>query len=116
MYYDLYQGDKPGPYERQLTPSLTLPILPPGGEARIRYSDQAARIRVEAAALNGRPVFFQIGGPWQQPDTRCPMRRSSDAKSSPPISHVVEATDSKVAGARLPRHERVTCVIEERVP
>jgi hypothetical protein len=26
------------------------------------------KIRVEAAALNGRPVWFQIEGPWQQPE------------------------------------------------
>src|SRR5258708_33710058 len=26
------------------------------------------KIRVEAAALNGRPVLFQIEGPWLQPE------------------------------------------------
>ena len=26
------------------------------------------KIRVEAAALHGRPVFFQIGGPWEEPE------------------------------------------------
>jgi hypothetical protein len=37
-------------------------------------------IRVEAAALNGRPVFFRIFGPWEEPEIRAtpPAQRFVD--------------------------------------
>ena len=57
----------------RFTPSPPQAFMPVYADSRMAWigSYQEGRpdkIRVEAAALNGRPVLFQIEGPWQQPE------------------------------------------------
>jgi len=57
----------------RFTPSPPETFLPVYADSRMAWigSYQEGRpdkIRVEAAALNGRPVWFQIEGSWQQPE------------------------------------------------
>jgi serine/threonine-protein kinase len=57
----------------RFTPSSPEAFMPVYADSRISWigSYQEGwpdKIRVEAAALNGRPAWFQIEGPWQQPE------------------------------------------------
>jgi hypothetical protein len=57
----------------RFTPSPPEAFMPVYADSRMAWigsyqEGRPERIRVEAAALNGRPVLFQIEGPWQQPE------------------------------------------------
>jgi serine/threonine-protein kinase len=57
----------------RFTPSPPEAFLPVYANSRMAWTGsyeegRPDKIRVEAAALNGRPVFFQILGPWQEPE------------------------------------------------
>ena len=55
-----------------VTPQEFVPVY---ADSRMAWTGSYAdgrtdTIRVEAAALNGRPVYFRIFGPWDQPQVR----------------------------------------------
>jgi hypothetical protein len=57
----------------RFTPSTPEALMPVYADSRMAWTGayqegRSDKIRVEAAALNGRPVFFQVEGPWQQPE------------------------------------------------
>jgi hypothetical protein len=57
----------------RFTPSLPEAFMPVYADSRKAWigsfeEGRPDKIRVEAAALLGRPVFFQIGGPWEEPE------------------------------------------------
>jgi predicted Ser/Thr protein kinase len=57
----------------RFTPSAAKAFMPLYADSRMAwvgsYDDgRPDKIRVEAAALHGRPVFFQIWGPWEEPE------------------------------------------------
>src|SRR5712691_3566603 len=56
----------------RFTPSPPEAFLPVYADSRMAWTGsyeegRPDKIRVEAAALNGRPVYFGIQGPWQEP-------------------------------------------------
>ncbi len=51
------------------------------------WPDSGLPLRVEAAALGGRPVFFSLVGPWSQPN-----RQTREEKSSDKVSGIFVAT------------------------
>ena len=58
----------------RLTPVTPVEFVPVFADARMAWtgSDENSRpdaIRVEAAALNGRPVSFGVAGPWDEPES-----------------------------------------------
>jgi len=57
----------------RFTPSPPEAFIPVYADSRMAWigsyeEGRPDKIRVEAAALHGRPVFFQIGGPWEEPE------------------------------------------------
>jgi hypothetical protein len=59
--------------EARFTPSPPEVFLPLYADSRMAWTGsyevgRRDKIRVEAAALKGRPVFFRIVGPWQEPE------------------------------------------------
>jgi hypothetical protein len=57
----------------RFTPAPPEAFLPVYADSRMAWTGsydpgRPDKIRVEAAALNGRPVFFRILGPWEEPE------------------------------------------------
>ena len=57
----------------RFTPSQPEAFLPVYADSRMAWTGsyeegRPDKIRVEAAALNGRPVYYSILGPWQEPE------------------------------------------------
>jgi hypothetical protein len=70
--------------------------LPPSAfDARAAWAGSYAHapsipIRVEAAAWRGRPVFFELIGPWSVPARMQPAERSSERRTVEVISMLIQ--------------------------
>jgi hypothetical protein len=63
----------------RFTPSPPEAFVPVYADSRMAWTGsyeegRPDKIRVEAAALNGRPVYFRILGPWDEPEIRATPR------------------------------------------